>query len=137
MQPSPELRDVFMRGMQDLVAKNASAFLTLYSREPGALVIGTAPTEWLEGYAAFEPMLRASIEGGSGNMPQDFQLQTWQEGSVGWAVYQWTGRLPNGNTIKFRGTNVFHLEDGVWRSVHQHNSVGIPDDQVMSIATPA
>lgn len=136
MQPSQELRDAVMRAVQDLVAKNASAFLGLYSREPGVIVIGTAPTEWLEGFAAFEPMLRATVEGGSGMMPQDIQIQAWQEGSVGWAATQWTGRLPNGGMIKFRNTGVFHLESGAWRCVHQHSSVGVPDNQVMSIAQP-
>lgn len=126
-----------MRGMQDIVAKNADALLALYSREPGVLVIGTAPTEWFESLAAAEPMIRASVAGGSGNMPTDFQLQTWEEGPVGWAIYQWTGRLPNGSTIKFRGTNIFHREDGAWRGVHQHNSVGIPDELVPNIAQPA
>jgi hypothetical protein len=135
MQASPELRDAVMRSAQDFfVAKNIAAALDSYSREPGVLVLGTAPTEWFEGIAAAEGMLRASMEGGSGNMPPDLQLQAWQEGTVGWAAYQWTGRLPNGSTFKLRGTEVLHLEGGNWKMVQQHVSVGIPDELVPSIA---
>jgi hypothetical protein len=137
MQASQEIHDLVVRSWQEMAAKNLPAILDMCSREPGVLFIGTAPKEWMESLAALEPIMRASLEGGSGTMPEDAQIQTGQEGTVGWAASRQTVRLPNGSALVIRATYVLHQEGGVWRVVHAHNSVGVPDELVMNIAQPA
>lgn len=137
MQPSPEIQEVVMRNLRDMATRNAQAMLDSCSREPGVVFIGTAPTEWMENLAELEAVARPAIEGGSGEMPADIQIQTGQEGTMGWAAYRYTVSLPNGRTFVLRASDVWHQEGGTWKCVHSHLSVGVPDDLVPSIAQPA
>lgn len=137
MQPSPEIQAMVMRSLRDMAAKNAQAILDSCSREPGVVFIGTAPNEWMESVAQLEAVARPAIEGGSGGMPADIQIQTGQEGTMGWAAYRYTVPLPNGRAFVLRATDVWHQEGGTWKCVHSHLSVGLPDELVPSIAQPA
>jgi ketosteroid isomerase-like protein len=134
MQASPALRELFERSIRETVAKNAQAILDMCSRDPNALFIGTAPNEWMQGLAALEPVLRASMEASSGMMPANSQIVAYEEGPIGWVAAQWDVRLPNDAAITLRATTVCHQEGGQWRAVHTHQSVGVPDDLVMSVA---
>ena len=134
MQPSPEIRALVMRGMQLTAAKDLPAVLDLATREPGFLLMGTAPSEWFTSAAAAEPMIRASLEGGSGQIPDNVEIEACQEGSVGWAGVRWRSQLPNGASIALRWTQIFHQEGGMWKLVHGHVSVAVPDELVMNVA---
>jgi ketosteroid isomerase-like protein len=136
MQPSPDVRALIEQNFRDLAAKDADAILVLGSNEPGVVFVGTDPKEWFESLAAMEPVIRATAASGSGNMPADLYIQALQEGTVGWAAYHWTGHFPDGRTIQLRGTSVCHQESGVWKTVHTHWSVAVPDELVMNIAQP-
>lgn len=134
MQPSPEIRALVMRGMQLTAAKDLAGVMDLASREPGFLLMGTAPTEWFTSAAAAEPMIRASLEGGSGRIPENMEIEAYQEGSVGWAGVRWKSQLPNGAAITLRWSQIFHQEGGTWKLVHGHVSVAVPDELVMNVA---
>jgi len=134
MQPSPALRELFERSMRETAARNVQAVLDMCSHDPDAVFIGTAPNEWLQGLAALEPVMRASMEAGSGMAPRDTQIVAYEEGPVGWIASQSRISLPNGSAITIRATTVCHQEDGQWRAVHTHQSVGVPDDLVMNVA---
>lgn len=136
MQPSPEIRDLVMRSLQWRAEQNVAAIMDVCSREPGFLCVGTQPSEWMTSLADTEAMVRAAVEGGSGRVPDDLVMEAYQEGTVGWAGYRWTLRLPNGASVILRETDVFHQEGDAWKLVHAHLSVGIPDEQVPSIARP-
>lgn len=137
MQPSPEIQALVMRDMRDMAAKNVQGILDSCSREPGVLFIGTAPGEWMENVADFEKVIRPAIEGGSGKMPADLQIQTGQEGTMGWAAYHYSVPLPDGRAVVLRASEVWHLEGGTWKCVHSHLSVAVPDELVHSVARPA
>ncbi|HEV2237811.1 MAG TPA: nuclear transport factor 2 family protein [Ktedonobacterales bacterium] len=134
MQPSPEIRDVVMRTLQQMSAKDVASLIDGGTREGAFLMIGTDPKEWLPSVAAAEPVIRASVEGGSGRMPEDVEVVAYEEGTMGWAAVRYAVRLPNGAALKFRFTDVYHREGGAWKLVHLHASVGIPDEQVMGLA---
>jgi len=134
MQASPALRELFERSMRETAAKNVQAIFDMCSRDPNALFIGTAPNEWLQGLAALEPVMRASMETSSGMTPGDTQIVAYEEGPVGWIASQSKISLPNGSAITIRATTVCHQEDGQWRAIHTHQSVGVPDDLVMTVA---
>jgi ketosteroid isomerase-like protein len=134
MQASPALRELFERSLRETAAKNAQAIFDMCSRDPNALFIGTAPNEWLQGLAALEPVMSASMEASSGMAPANPQIVAYEEGPVGWIAAQWDVRLPNGSAITLRATTVCHQEGGQWRAVHTHQSVGVPDGLVMNVA---
>ena len=56
------------------------------------------------------------------------------------ATFIWRGgrlvKLPDGTAISMRSTLVFHRENGEWKLVQQHNSVGIPNEEVVGKALP-
>ena len=136
MQPSPSLRALLQQAWQEIAAKNLAWLLASESREPGVRFIGTAPNEWVD-LAGWEPIMRASVENSSGKIPADLEIEAFEEGTVGWAAYRWTFQMPNGGIISTRVTMVCHKENGEWKEVQFHASVGIPDDLVPSIAQPA
>jgi len=101
------------------------------SNSPAVSVIGTDPTEWFTDRAAIVQMLEAqrqAVGQGIQNIPGN--PQAWAEGDLGWVVDQPRLRLPNGVEVQLRVTTIFHREDGTWRGVHQHVSIGVPNDQV-------
>jgi hypothetical protein len=52
------------------------------------------------------------------------------EGSVGWATTNLKITLPDGKHVSPRWSAVFHREDGTWRFVQTHASLGIDNDKV-------
>src|SRR5215208_2847532 len=58
------------------------------------------------------------------------QLQAYREGSVGWVIDSESFRLPDGTEIPFRNTAIFHQEDGEWKLVHAHASIGARNEDV-------
>ena len=136
MKPSPEIRDLVLSNLRDVAAKNVRGVLGAYSHEPGVVFVGTAPSEWMENLAELEAVVRPAIESGNVGTPSDIQIQTGQEGTMGWAAYRFTVRLPNGTAFVLRTTDLWHQEGGAWKLVHTHLSVGVPDELVPSIAQP-
>jgi adenylate cyclase len=51
-------------------------------------------------------------------------LRAFECGEVGWVVDRPTFRLAGGQQFDTRITLVLHREDGTWRIVHSHASVG-------------
>lgn len=135
MQPSPEIREAARQILRDQLAGNIDAVMQAISQEPGFLTIGTAPTEWFAGAAAFEQAARGAAAAGGGAMPpiENLEVEAYQEGTVGWGSERGTLRLPNGVTLSIRGTYVVHQEGGRWKAVQTHTSIGISDDQIMNI----
>ena len=136
MQQSQELCDFVLSSLRQLVPEHISDAMNRMTNEPGMLFIGTQPTEWLDNRPALEALFREMSQGSSGNLPPDLQIQAWQEGSVGWGAYHFTLPMPNDSAAPLRWTFVAHQEGGGWKFVMIHGSVGIPDDQVPSIAQP-
>ena len=91
-------------------------------------MIGTGPGEGAdtrEGWLEIERAGRAS-----GTRIQGEKPRAWEEGGVGWAFDRPTFLLADGGRIICRLTAIFHQEDGAWKLVHGHLSVGVPDEQV-------
>jgi hypothetical protein len=60
------------------------------------------------------------------------QLQAYREGSVGWSVDRDAlFRLPDGTEVPFRNTYVFVQEDGEWKLIHGHTSIGVSNEEVL------
>ncbi len=98
------------------------------SSHPATLVIGTAPGEWV----TERPRLRFGFEA-EGLAVEAGDPIGYVEGSLGWVVDQPTFFFPDGSAMDARLTAVMHREDGRWKLVHMHLSVGVPDEEVVEL----
>jgi SnoaL-like domain len=133
MEHSDELRDLTLRIYEATSTGDLSFVERHVSRQGGAVFVGTDPNEWWEGFEAFVEAMRAQAEamGGGGLQIVPGQLQAYREGSVGWAIDRDASfRLPDGTQIPFRNTCVFVQEDGEWKAIHLHASIGIRNEEI-------
>jgi ketosteroid isomerase-like protein len=129
MQPSDELRDVILASFEAYSRGDASSVDRYTSRQEGVLVIGSDPDEWIEGAQAAEA-LKQEAQDDSVKIASPGEVQAFVEGSVGWASSRPTWALEDGREIPTRWTAVFHLEDGEWKAVQAHISVGVPNEEL-------
>lgn len=138
MQISAAIRALEMQMFRLIVAKDAAGIMAFESQQPGNMLIGTDPSEWLTSYAAIEQVVRAGVEFGSGGrMPDSLEILAFEEGTVGWANVRYTTKLSNGGSYVIRWSHVFHQEGGTWKLVNDHTSLGVPDDKVMTFFAPS
>jgi ketosteroid isomerase-like protein len=133
MQASQELREAYVTLMQAFDQGETDSLLGVLSREQGALVIGTAPEEWWDTPEAAAGGYQMTVDlARSGNWrvrPGD--VEAFEEGSVGWVADQPVIAMPDGQEQSMRSTAVFHREDGGWKAVQWHFSVGLPNEEVL------
>lgn len=133
MQPSAELKNLILQ----LYDKEASGDLFdfakhLYSQQEGVTVIGSDPNDRCEGY---ESIIRFYAAAGAADLEiQVDELRAYCEDAFGWVVDRVTAKLSNGVDVLVRHTYIFHKENNVWKIVHAHISVGIPDKSLGLIA---
>lgn len=97
-----------------------SVIAEAHSTNDGVLVIGTDENEWVEGGEAVRRMWQEQ-----GATPVDVEdVRCYEEGSVAWAAGRIAFLLPDGSRLRARVTGVAHREDGEWKIVQSHASVG-------------
>ena len=130
MEHSEELRDLTLRFYKASATGDLSFFDRHVSRQEGAQFIGTDSNEWWEGLREAARTQSEAIEGG-GLQIVGGQLQAYSEGNVGWSIDRNASfRLPNSTQIPFRNTGVFRREDGEWKLVHGHTSIGVRSEEL-------
>jgi hypothetical protein len=127
MDESGDVRDAYVAFCDRLSASDVDSFDDLVSRE-AALIIGTAPGEMIED----RDRMRFGFEAeGVSLTPRN--PTGYAEASMGWAVDEPEFRFPDGSAIRARVTAVWRSEDGRWKLVHAHFSVGVPDEEVVDL----
>jgi hypothetical protein len=129
MEQSPELRELYNQLVRGDLRN--TPFDQLTSTTPAVSIIGTDPAEWSTNRAEIVQAMDAQRQAGDQGVqtiPTD--PQAWAEGDLGWVVDRPRVRLPNGAEVQLRITTIFHREGGTWKGVHQHASIGVPNDQV-------
>lgn len=128
MEHSPEVEQALRDAVAAYGRRDVEAVLASISRAPGAVSIGTDPGEWLVGLDAIVGALQGDMVPGFESRIDE--IAAYREGTVGWAAAR--GAFVIGEaTIHVRMTVVLHQEDGVWKFVQQHASIGVPNDQIM------
>ncbi len=132
MEQSDELRDLTLRFYEATTTGDLSFFERYVSRQEEAMFLGTDPNEWWEGFEALREAMRAQSEAMGGMQIVAGQLQAYREGRVGWVIDRDASfRLPDGREIPFRSTLVFRREDGEWKLVHLHSSIGVSNEEMV------
>lgn len=129
MRQSTEVRDAMLRFYDRLSASDVDSFDELVSQEPVALIIGTAPGEWV----TERDRMKFGFEVEGVRIQAGDDPAGYDEGSLAWVVDEPTFFFPDESAMSTRLTAVMHQEDGRWKLVHMHVSVGVPDEEVVGL----
>lgn len=126
MHESPELRNLILRFYEALSNGDASFIDRHFSTAEAARGIGTDPGEWWQGPRTAEAW-KEQLEAMGGSMPLVAgDPEAHVEGTVGWVADRPTLQLQEG-AVAVRLTAVFHQEEGEWKIVQIHGSLGVPN----------
>ena len=130
MERSPELEDLTQQ-LYSAVSRADAAFFERYlSRAESCVVIGTAPDEWWEDYAAaLDPIRKQMASVGDSVELLAGDVRAYREGAVGWVADRPTLKLGS-VTALCRHTSVFMRKGDEWRIVQHHFSIGVENDEV-------
>ena len=130
MERAPELEDLTRMLYEAVSSADASFFASYLSRGESCVVIGTAPDEWWEDYAAaLEPIRKQMASVGDAVELRAGDVRAYREGEVGWVADQPTLKVGSVAAL-CRHTSVFVREGGEWRIVQHHFSIGVSNDDV-------
>ena len=137
MDRSSELEQLVVAWFEAASSGDASLVDAHVSPGDGTRLIGSDPGEVFRGGSAVAQFLRSEVESAGGKAtfsPAD--IEAFSEGTVGWATTNVTITMPDGKYVSPRWSAVFHMEDGLWKFVQTHASIGIANED-MGWAFPA
>jgi ketosteroid isomerase-like protein len=136
MDRSEEIEGV-IRSMFDMMSSgDGAAFDDMLSRQPGVLFLGTDATEWWEGYDTVSSVTQEQLKEMQGIDVDLSEATGYAEGDVGWGSARARYAMPGGGGNEIRFTGVFRREDGRWRLVQGHSSIGVPNEEAFGMAMP-
>ncbi len=136
MERSPELEAIIADWFESVARGDGSWLDRHISRDAGSLLVGTDPDEWMEGERVAE-FLKGEVEAMGGNVKVvPGEPVAFREGTVGWGITRPTLTLPDGREVTPRWSAVFHEEDGEWKAVQVHASVGVPNEELLGMELP-
>ena len=137
MERSEELRDFVLLYCQAVASGDLGFVERHMSRQDGLLVIGADSDDWRVSYADAMRGYGAQVPEGSRGIPLVLgDPQAYREGSVGWAADRVKIRLPDATEIPCRLTMVWHQENGCWKIVQSHLSIGVGNDDTEAAGRP-
>ena len=130
-EPSPEIEQVLRDTLDALSRSDIEEIGRRTSRDPCVVGIGSDPAEWAEGYENLMQIWGESTpEAELGVKVGLDDVTGFREGSVGWAAGHGYFEL-EGKRVPVRMTAVLHQEDGEWKAVQTHASIGVPNDRML------
>ena len=128
---APEIEQVLRDILDAMARSDLDEIGQRTSHDPGVVAIGTDAGEWAEGFDEIMRLFRGSTpEGGSSVSAAVEDIAAFREGGVGWAA----GRVYfeiDGRRVPVRLTAVLLQEDGEWKTVQSHASIGVPNDRML------
>ena len=101
------------------------------SRDPCAVAIGSDPGEWTEGYDEIMRLMRDSTPDAEVGITAGLDdVKAFREGTVGWAAGHGYFEI-GGKRVPVRITTVVHQENGEWKMVQTHGSIGVPNERML------
>jgi SnoaL-like protein len=127
-----ELKQVMLGFYRALSGGDADSLEELISPQSGVLGIGTDPDEWWQGPTKLRSIMKTQMAemGGSITIVGSDPI-AYSEGTVGWVADRPRFRLDDGTESPIRLTATFHKEQGAWKIVQFHVSVGVPNEDVV------
>lgn len=130
METSSELQGI-IRNWFESVEKGDPSWLDRHlSADPSLRIVGTDPSEWLQGEKAVD-LLRSDLAVLAGNASFEIrEIEAFSEGDFGWGAAALTITLGAGMKVSPRWSAAFHREAGQWKAVQVHASVGVTNEQL-------
>jgi ketosteroid isomerase-like protein len=136
MEEAPELAEL-MEAMYEAISRgDATFFEETISSGDATVAIGTDPGEWWDDHRTAKDAWRSQLPGLAEMELESTKLAAYASGDVGFAVDEVNGRMPDGTEFTFRITGVFERENGEWKIVHSHGSVGVPNEEAVGRELP-
>jgi class 3 adenylate cyclase/ketosteroid isomerase-like protein len=129
VERSEEIRRIIERWSRAVSEGDHESALERLSELPDTHIIGMDPGEWWHGDEARTIWARQLEELGSFPVTS-WEVEAWEEGTVGWASVKETISTPSGS-LDGRATYVLHLERGEWKLVQVHWSLPKPNVEVL------
>jgi hypothetical protein len=130
MERSSELEDLTRKLYQAVSSADTGFFERYLSRGESCVVIGTAPGEWWEDYAAaLDPIRKQMASVGEAVELLAGEVRAYRHGEVGWVADLPTLKLGDVAAL-CRHTSVFLREADEWRIVQHHFSIGVANEEV-------
>ena len=132
VKESAELIAVATRWVEAMNRRDFETAANLFHRAEYVRYIGSAPHEWWGGAALVDVYPQHQKE-----LP-DFvidvhDIEAFEDGSVGWAAVRTLSTFGSLDPQPLRFTFVFVLDSGIWRIVHSHLSIGVPNPDVVGV----
>jgi ketosteroid isomerase-like protein len=129
--PQDEIRTVLDQMLQAMNAGDAGRLRTMVSERPDAIHIGTDSGEWWTS----KQLLDAAAVDTHGEM--DVQavaddLGIHVDGDIAWVEGRGRFRRSDGAERPVRMTSVLAREDGQWKVVQSHASIGVPNADIFA-----
>jgi ketosteroid isomerase-like protein len=130
MERSPEIEKLVREELQEAIqASDVAALERTLSRAEGSVLIGSDATEYTRNVDEMMQMVRDTLPAQSNMAFSVNDVRGYAEGEVGW--FDSTGRFErDGQSVEVRMTGVAHKEDGRWRFVQAHASIGVPNERM-------
>ena len=113
--------------MWNAFAQGATAAIdNMTSHDPSERIILSADDEWFSHADHLPELMTARASRIDIERVEFDRMEAYELGDTGWAAHELTVILRDGETLRFRQTSTFVVEDGVWRAVQLHTSRGVP-----------
>jgi hypothetical protein len=136
MERSEEIESIVHRVFEAIGSGDSGAVDGMVSRHPEVLLIGTDPSEWWSGHETISNILREQLKEMQDIGIELTDVRAYTEDGIGWASARARYEMPDGLGNEVRFTAVFRREDGDWRLVQGHSSIGVPNDQAFGMTMP-
>jgi ketosteroid isomerase-like protein len=133
VQESSDVRDAVVHFWGLIGDRDFSGLDAALTRGDVAQVIGSAPGEGHDDRESWIAGFRSLIDAMPGVRVDPGRTRGFANGDVGYAIGEPTWALPGDVSLSMRATFVLQREDGEWRIVHLHASVGIPDEKAVQM----
>lgn len=129
MQRSAEVEQSIQAVIEAMRSGDADGFSGWLSHDLTEM-IGTDDTEWWDSYDATVAAEKAQMEATGGFEVAADSVQGYAVGDIGWFASRLSLTMSEESTVHVRLTGVVRREDGEWRMVQVHLSVGTPNDEI-------
>ncbi len=133
MERSPELEAITRRMATAMSRTDVEAMRGVGYHGPGSSSIGTDPEEFWRGEEILA--LREAQSAFSETTIDLHEVEAWEHEGFGWSIALGHFVLED-RRVPIRGSIVFVLMSGQWRSVHTHTSIGIANEESIGHTLP-
>lgn len=127
-----EVRAVLAAMQEALNAGDRDAVASSLAKGVECTMIGTDPEEWWSGDQLVAALDEALTAGGSPVRGVIDDTFVHVRGDVAWVEARGRFVDPTGRECAVRNTAVLIREDGTWKGVQAHASIGVPNDQIFA-----